>query len=76
MSKQKYVFWEITLEGVAVSQGTLISVLKICFIFLLPSQKIVHSKFHSLIPLKRKSPFMRYLFIEYQSGKWSADFQY
>ena len=31
-------------------------------------------KFHSLIPLKINSSFMRYLFIGYQSGKWSENF--
>ena len=33
-------------------------------------------KFHSLIPLKRNSPFMRYLFVGYQSGKWFEKFLY
>ena len=33
-------------------------------------------KFHSLIPFKRNSPFMRYLFIGYQSSKWSENFLY
>ena len=32
------------------------------------------SQFHSLIPLKRNSPFMRSLFKEHQSGKWSETF--
>ena len=31
-------------------------------------------KNNSLIPLKRKSPFMRYLFLGYQSCKWSKTF--
>ena len=31
-------------------------------------------KSHSLIPLKRNSPFMRYLLIGYQSAKWSENF--
>ena len=32
------------------------------------------SQFHSLIPLKRNSPFMRSFFKGYQSGKWSETF--
>ena len=32
--------------------------------------------FYRWIPLKRNSPFMRYLFIEYQAGKWSKNFLY
>ena len=32
-------------------------------------QQIIHRKFYSLIPLKRNSPFMRYLFMGYQLGK-------
>ena len=32
--------------------------------------------FHSLIPLKINSSFMRYLSIGYQSSKWSENFLY
>ena len=52
-----------------------VSILKPPYIIL--CIKIMHWKFHSLIhkysliQFKRSSPFMRYLFIGYQYGKWS-----
>ena len=33
-------------------------------------------KFHNLTPFKVNLSFLRYLFIGYQSGKWSEDFLY
>ena len=47
---------------------------QLCFIFSLIFIVIDHA--HGFIRLKRNSPFMRYLFIEYQSGKWSENFPY
>ena len=61
-------------RGPAIPQGTFVSMLKICYIFLNKKKNLV--KLHSLIPHKRNLPFMRYLFIGYQPGKWSANFLY
>ena len=36
----------------------------------------LYLKFHNLIPLKRNSSFMRYLFVACMSGKWSENFLY